>query len=183
MKKLTQLREESNAQTRMLWHSSFYDGPQSGMMLWNGEMMWFSMYDEKYTEILMPDDEWQGWVEYYKKKHGTEPDEEDRIEFDRTRYFKVYKLPSDVKDSIIHNHKLFQTYVGLHTDYNLEGRLGKFATMGDLKPYINHRKFYSAKHSDNWLVRLFPRFFKKENLYMKYKLELEKYEVIDEFEN
>ena len=111
MKSLRELREESSGQTRMLWHSSCWDGPQSGMILWKGEMAWFSMYDEKYKENLMPDNEWQEWIDYYKEKYGKDPDEEDRMEYDRERYFKVYRLPEDVKQAIIHNHRLFQKYL------------------------------------------------------------------------
>jgi hypothetical protein len=188
MKRLVELREESSGQTRMLWHSSCWDGPQSGVMLWNGEMTWFSMNDEKYTETLMPDDEWKEWVEYYKEKYGTEPHEDDRVDYDRTRYFKVYRLPKDVMEAIKHNHELFRNYVGTHTDYDESGRRGKGATigtndLGDLKPYKNHMKFYHARTNDSWLVRLFPFFFKKENIQMKYKWDLASYTVIGEFED
>lgn len=187
MKTLKELREQSSGETRILWHSSYWDGPQSGLMLWGGEIMWFNMYDEKYDEVLMPEDDWKEWVDYYQEKYSKEPNEEDRIEYDRTRYFKVYRLPEEIKQAKIHNHQLFQKYVGLHTDYDLEGRRGKGASsskdLGDLKPYKLHSKFYSAKSSDNWLVKLFPFLFKKEDLHLKYEWNLQQYEVIGEFQD
>jgi hypothetical protein len=188
MKTLKELREESKGQTRMLWHSNYWDGPLSGVMLWNGEKMWFEMFEEKYVERLMSDEDWKEWVDYYKEKYNEEPDEDDRIEYDRPRYFKVYKLPEDIMSAIVHNHELFRTYVGTHTDYDLEGNRGRGAIigstdMGDLKPYNKHDKFYNAINDKHWLVRFFPWFFKKENLMMSYEWDLKKYEVIGEFEN
>lgn len=185
MKRLTELREESSGQTRMLWHSSFWDGPQSGMMLWEGEMAWFSLFDEKHDEVLMPEEDWKEWVDYYKEKYGEEPNEEDRVEYERTRFFKVYRLPVDVKDAIIHNHIRFQKYVGLHTDYDENGRRGRGASsskdLGDLRPYNMHAKFYNAKSSNSWLVKLFPFLFKKEDTHINYEWDIKKYEVIGEF--
>ncbi len=187
MKTLKELREESNGQTRMLWHSNFWDGPLSGVILWNGEKAWFEMYDEKDVEILMSDVEWKEWIDYHKEKYGTEPDEEDKIEYDRYRYFKVYRLPQQTMNAIIHNHELFRKYVGTHTDYDENGSRGRGATigtsdLGDLKPYKNHSKFYNAKRSDSWLVKLFPWFFKKEDMHIKYEWNLSTYEIIGEFE-
>lgn len=187
MKTLTELRKESSGQTRMLWHSSYWDGPQSGMMLWNGELVWFVMHKETYDEVLMSDEDWMEWIDYYKEKYGKEPNEEDRIEYDRTRYFKVYRLPEKIREAKIHNHMLFQKYVGLHTDYDIEGKRGRGASsskdLGDLKPYNLHSKFYRAKSNNNWLVKLFPFLYKKEDLYFKYEWDLNNYEVIGEFKD
>jgi len=187
METLQNLREESSGQTRMLWHSNYWDGPLSGVILWNGEKAWFDMQEEKYNERLIPDKEWKEYVDYIKEKYNEEADEDDRMEHDRYRYFKVYRLPEEIMNAIVHNHELFRTYVGTHTDYDENGNRGKGAIvgtsdMGDLKPYKDHKKFYSAMKSDSWMVRFLPFLFKKKDVYLKYEWALSKYEVIGEFE-
>lgn len=189
MRYLHELREESKegSETRFLWHNSYWDGPQSGMMLWNGGISWFVMYKETYDEVPMDDVNWKEWCDYHVGRYGKLPPDYSRIEHERTRFFKVYKLPKDIQDAIIHNHKLFQKYVGLHTDYDINGKRGRGASssndLGDLKPYNLHKKFYNAKSNKNWLVKLLPFLFKKEDLYIEYKLELDKYEIIGEFKD
>lgn len=193
METLQELREETSGQTRMLWHSNYWDGPLSGVILWSGEKCWFEMHEEKTSERLMSDKDWKEYLDYCKEKYQEVPDEDERMEYDRYRYFKVYRLPSKTMDAIIHNHNLFRNCVGTHTDYDENGNRGKGATifpkredgtvdMGDLKPYNQHGKFYNAKKSDNWLIKLFPWFFKKENVKIKIEWDLSKYEVIGEFE-
>lgn len=179
MKRLQELRKE-NGETRMLWHHDYWDGPQSGVMLWNGEKVWFEMFEEKWEERLIPDKDWEEWIEYYKTKNGVEPDEEDRMEYDRYRYFRVYRLPEETMTAIAHNHELFRKFVGVHTDYEEDG--SRYLGPGYLKPSSEHKKFYNP---GNWLTKLFPRFFKKEKQdeQIKYEFDLSKYEVIGEFEN
>lgn len=179
MKRLKELREETGGQTRMLWHNNYWDGPISGMMLWDGEMRWFQMFDETWEECLIPGDEWKEWVEYYREKYGKDPDEEDRIEHDRTRKYRVYVLPEEVKKAIIHNHELFRKYVGIHTDYDEKGC--RYLGEGYLRPYSEHSKFYNSKKSNNLFVRWFPFLFKKQDIKMEYSWNLDSYEVVGEF--
>lgn len=186
MKRLRELREESVGQTRMLWHSNYWDGPMSGLMLWNGEKAWFNMKSEENIKSNMSDEDWNDYVLYYKEHYNEEPDEEDRIEYDRIRVFNVHRLPKNIMEAVEHNHELFRKYVGTHTDYDMNGNRGRGATsskdLGDLRPYNQHSKFYNAKTNKGILVKLFPFLFKKKDLRMSYNWKIENYEIIGQFE-
>lgn len=94
--------------TRILWHSGFYDGPLSGMCLYNDEKHWFRLHEEnedtgdRTFEIIKP------------------TPEQLKIEEDR--------------------HALFQAHVGIHTDYDENGK----RPIGAIHPQSEHHKFYDV---------------------------------------
>jgi len=121
MKTLKELREESNGNTRMLWHHNYWDGPISGVILWNGEYCWFDQIEEVNIETPMNEKDRQDYIEYCEK-NGYAWHEHDMVDYESYRIYNVYRMPRAVMKSIIHNHSIFQEFVGTHTDYDEYGR-------------------------------------------------------------
>jgi hypothetical protein len=71
----------------MLWHSNYYDGPLSGMALYEGKKVWFEC------------DEW----------------EHDNLYHMRT--FNLYELSEEEIAEEEYWHELFRKHVGWHSDY------------------------------------------------------------------
>src|SRR5258708_638105 len=117
------LREETNGQTRLLWHSNFWDGPLSGLMLWNGEKCWFDNIGERVEERPWSEEEIKEWVDYktsISEEGDLDPD--DYIDYDRYFVFKVYRIHPDLLEHLEYEHSLFQQNVGTHTDYDENGQ-------------------------------------------------------------
>ncbi len=152
MKLLKELREESGGNTRMLWHSNYWDGPLSGVILWEGEKCWFDYADEEYVEIPLTEEELKEWAEY-EGITVDEIEEDDKIDYDRYRYFNVYRVPKEVMGVIEYNHELFRKYVGTHTDYDENGcRHHNLVDSGEHHKFYNNRKSHKKweKDLDNW---------------------------------
>ena len=159
MKDLKELREESKGNTRMLWHHDYWDGPISGVILWEGEMCWFSQKgDDIYIKKEISEEEKLELIEMSKNDNIT-LDDSDFYDYEHWREYEVYKVPKEIMDSIIFNHNLFREYVGDHTDYNEDG----VRPIGKLRPRELHHKFYERKEEK------------------KYELDLKSCEVIGEF--
>lgn len=75
------------ADVSLLWHSDFWDGPITGLLLWCGERLWFQMIDEsgeneaawyrrfllvRLSEQQLHDEEW--WHELFRQHVGTHTD-------------------------------------------------------------------------------------------------------------
>ena len=75
---------------RLLWHSDFWDGPRSGMLLYKGEECWFELFAEN--------DDPREWY----------------------RRFAILRLSFDQLAEEHRWHELFRRCVGTHTDYNHE---------------------------------------------------------------
>ena len=180
IKSIKQFREESKGNKRILYHLNYWDGPISGVVLWDGIKQYFHQIDEIVEKITMSDDEWSSYCEECVRD-GYEIDNEDRIEYDRYRIFAVYDTPRDYINSIEYDHKQFQKYVGNHTDYDIDGKKGEGASyeklgffkipknkimskivkflnkffykldLGDLKHPSNHSKFYKGKRKSTKL--------------------------------
>lgn len=76
----------------LLWHSSFWDGPLSGMLLFNGERLWFEMVAENDDEDL------RGWY----------------------RRFAIVRLRPEQLTEEEAWHDLFRANVGWHSDYDMD---------------------------------------------------------------
>jgi hypothetical protein len=50
MKIMKQLREDSKGETRLLYHLNYWDGPISGVCLYNGKKCYFSALRDIYDE-------------------------------------------------------------------------------------------------------------------------------------
>lgn len=151
-KSLKELRDETNKQTRLLYHLGYWDGPLSGVMLWQGEKVYFNCVNE-FTEIIpWSQEEINEWVEYCKANNKEENIDTDYEDYDMIRQYAAYRLDKETMDAIDFNHERFRTYVGTHTDYDEDGNRGRGATipvsgepkdLGDLKPYNLHGEFYN----------------------------------------
>lgn len=137
---LDELNKRHNGETKLLWHSNYWDGPISGMMLWNGEPHWYNQYDEE--TIVEP---WtQQEIDEYIAEYGDD-NQGDWNEYETRRFYKVYKLtPNELKHEF-KEHKLFQKYVGTHCDYDDENTRTVGATR---KPWW-HRFFYKKQKKRN----------------------------------
>lgn len=69
----------------MLWHSDYWDGPRSGLLLYRGQKLWFEVFDELdggpiYRRFLIvelsPEQlrEEENWHELFRQKVGTHTD-------------------------------------------------------------------------------------------------------------
>lgn len=86
-----QLPPITRTDVRLLWHFDFYDGPISGMLLFNGRRCWFQMVAEN--------EEPNGWY----------------------RRFLIVALSEEQIATEERWHELFREHVGHHTDYDAEG--------------------------------------------------------------
>lgn len=155
MKIMKQLREDSKGETRLLYHLNYWDGPISGVCLYNGKKCYFSALRDIYDEddMKMTDDE---WIEYclYLAKGGYIVDKDDRDYNSWYRVFAIYDTPDNIIEILEENHKLFQEHVGTHCDYDFNGR----RNINSVKHSSNFDKFYKAdkrkaeiKESD-WII-------------------------------
>lgn len=81
------------AETRLLWHSDYWDGPRSGLLSNRGEECWFEVVAEN-------EDAAAGWH----------------------RRFVVLRLSPDQLAEERRWHELFRRCVGGHSDYGADGR-------------------------------------------------------------
>jgi len=141
------LLKQSKGQTRLLYHCGYWDGPHNGVMLWNGERVWFaSDGDDEVKKIAFTEEEKREWKETCDNSNGKFTfKESDCFDYEHTRWFNVYRIHEKLMNAINHEHELFRKYVGTHTDYNSSGKRGIGAaeeSLGDLMPYDQHDKFY-----------------------------------------
>jgi hypothetical protein len=78
---------------RYLWFSDFWDGPMSGMALYNGQPYWFEMVEEN--------------REYPNGFY---------------RRFGLFEMSPEEIEEETRWHNLFREKVGEHTTYNMEGK-------------------------------------------------------------
>ena len=142
MKAIKELREETKGQTRMLYHLNYWDGPISGVMLWNGERCYFNQSDERSEVREYTESEIENWKKYCIDTN-MEFDMDDCRDYYNYRQYKVYKTPLDIMQQLDENHNLFRRYVGIHTDYDENG--SRYMGKGYLKPSKYHKKFYDRK--------------------------------------
>jgi len=95
----------------MVWHAGFWDSPKSGMLTYRGEECWFEMVAEDQEET-------DGWY----------------------RRFVVLRLSREQHADELRWHELFREKVGLHTDYDEQGK----RTTGLLRPRELWKEFYDA---------------------------------------
>lgn len=139
MKRLRELREESKGQTRFLYHLNYWDGPISGIMLFNGVKKYFCQIGEdEHVEEEVSEEEWNEYCLDCKNRN-VEIDEDYKYDYETIRTFGIYELSEEEIEIIEENHKLFQECVGLHTDYDENGN----RQIGNLRPREKHSIFYN----------------------------------------
>ena len=116
---------------KLLWNSGYWDGATSGMCEVKGEKYWFDMVPSVKGEVLGEME-----LELFSKDFNEE-------DFDRVRFYYVYKLPDEIIVNLVQQHELFKQYVGCHTDYDDNN----IRSIGNLKPEEERKKFYDNKES------------------------------------
>lgn len=174
-KSLKELRLETNGLTRLLYHMNYWDGPLSGVMLWQGERVYFNCIKEFTIITPWTKEEIKDWEESCKENNRNPVDYGDYEDYNIIRVYAAYRLDNEVMESIDFNHNRFRNYVGTHTDYDENGNRGMGARipvrdnhpedLGSLKPYSMHGEFYN-----------------KPELLKKYKLELKEENIVGYFE-
>jgi hypothetical protein len=96
-KKLKQLEN-----IRILWHLNYYDGPQSGVALYNDNLVYFDLFEEAEPKEVTVEEDGEKFEE---------------LDWGWYRKFRVYELTNDDKIRLITTHALWQGHMGLHTDY------------------------------------------------------------------
>ena len=79
---------------RLLWHSDYWDGPRSGMLVYNRQTYWFDVCEESDEESDEP---------YYCR-------------------FVIIALSAEQMQDEAFWHDLFRKNVGTNTDYDVNGR-------------------------------------------------------------
>jgi hypothetical protein len=139
IKSMMELRKE-NPDFRVLYHNDYWDGPISGVCLWNGSKQYYDiLHWEKYSDDDLG--EWKVW-EKYCKENGIEVcsfwDNETIYYTDRV--YAVYDTPRQVISVIENRHHWFCKFVGNHCNYDKNGK----RLIGFLKPNSEHEKFYNG---------------------------------------
>ena len=125
MKTLAELTLETAGETRLLFGCSYFDGPLNGLMLWNGQKAWFN----KVTEELDQDN-------YFDQL-----DDDEYLNYYYRSFYKVYGLTTDQLLAIEYNQQLFEYYVGTHTRYDNNNKVGP----GTLRSIKLRTKYYRNK--------------------------------------
>jgi hypothetical protein len=99
----------------LLWHDDFWDGPLSGLLLWQGERCWFQMREE------------------YEPPEGAET-----APWPWYRRYLVIRLTPDQLREEEYWHDLFRKCIGTHTDYRSDGQ----REVGAVHPKEQHAEFY-----------------------------------------
>lgn len=120
--RLAQMRHVELKDVRWLWHSSYYDGPLSGLVLFEGSEAWVECFDD----IVLT--------------RG----EGDEMECMGARRFAIMRLTPEELEHEKAEHALFQKYVGTHTDYHEDGK----RDVGAVKPSSEHDQFYKRERKE-----------------------------------
>lgn len=138
---IDKLRETSKGNTRLLFHTAYWDGPHAGLILWNGTKAFFqseSEFVEAGVRIISAAELKSETAGFEKEKLTFELS--DLQELVIYRPFLVYQIPQDKVEAMEKDHEAFFKHVGDHTEYDLDGKRGT-----KLRPYSEHMKYYSTK--------------------------------------
>ena len=83
----------------LVYHSNYWDGPLSGMMMYNEEQVWFTCVEDIDSD---PNPEPPDPI----GKHGV-----------NYRKFAIIRLPEEIREMLKERHADFEKYVGMHTTY------------------------------------------------------------------
>jgi hypothetical protein len=92
---------------RWLWHSGYYDGPLTGMVLYGGKDLWAEVAEECHHVDEAPEDD------------------EDNDVISRCSFYRRYRatrLTDEAYAEQMRRHELFRQMVGRHCDYDETGR-------------------------------------------------------------
>ena len=112
---LQYLKNLHSPSTRLLWHLNYWDGPHSGVMLWNNQKCYFKSYEDITLQLEDPEfDETE-----YDPQELMDPTL--KYLYQSVRFYKVYAVPPQTMSAFTHNHNMFDQYIGTHTNYDENG--------------------------------------------------------------
>ena len=113
---------EEEPDLEMLWHRGYYDGPLSGMALYNGQFVWFDCAA------------WGGWG-----------DSDDLCPDYGSRTYNVYEISDKDLKTQFDIHERFEKYVGKHTNYGVNYAPYEGKSQRDLDKFYNWKKKQPSK--------------------------------------
>ncbi len=128
---------------RMLYHVDFYDGPLSGMMLWDGEKVWFNCVDQDHNKIYYNHEQLEEMAKSLKCS-VEELEEEDTFDIETIWTYNVYELDHETINILDYNNQLFIDNVGSYCSYDENGKRLK-----ELKPVEQHPNYWNNKKEFN----------------------------------
>lgn len=123
---ITGLSKSSADEIQPLWHCAYWDGPYDGMCLFNNEEVWFHCIAENECPDNIEDDEIDEW---FNKRTWW-------------RRYAIIRLTTKQLEDEKYWHRLFEKYVGTHTNYE-HGWVRK--RDGVHPDCSNHAKFYDEQ--------------------------------------
>lgn len=133
MKNLNDLTKETNHQTRLLWIGGYWDGPISGMMLWEGQYAWYEQFDERWVkepwsqkEINDARLDWEKGIaggDVIAARCLASCEKEGWVEPVEYRQYKVYSVTKEEFESRNTNTKLWSKYMNTWECDENNGRL------------------------------------------------------------
>lgn len=122
---------DSKSRPKVLWHNLYSNGPINGFALYNDQKVWFECVEKggylNCDELIQNNEEIQNVLKKCKKlkikSKSTEIDTlnfriELNMEIYKKRKFVLYKLPTDILNTIEENHKIWQNTVGFGKDHD-----------------------------------------------------------------
>ncbi len=109
---------------RLLWHIDYHDGPRDGICEYNGKKYFFSQCDD--------------W--FYDEFGNNKNQFDDGVRPSWRRRYVLIELTPEQLNEEMQTHKLFQQFVGVHTDYDAAGK----RTVGETRPDTEWHKFYDV---------------------------------------
>lgn len=109
------MKQIQRSEVEYLWHVGYWDGPLSGICIYNDEVCWFQNFSEDFEPTNNPE------------------------MLDRIRKFKIYRLSQEQLKFEYDKHACFQQHVGTHCDYDKNKERHVY---GNVKPQSEWKKFY-----------------------------------------
>jgi hypothetical protein len=122
---VSQLPQIDASELTILWHYAYYDGPQSGVMRYQGKPCWFEIRDNADVFHRYTDDKNQEWIVWHQR-------------------FLLAEIISSQFDELHWHNELFRRLVGTHWDYNESGKRVK----GEVMPDASQKKYY--RMAEHW---------------------------------
>lgn len=110
----------------MLWHCGYWDGPLSGVALYNGDVVWFEVETD----------------------HGMDDDETD-YPLQGLREYSLHELTEEQKMDVVFNHIMFREMVGHHCDHQPKN-FGWFTRGKRFDYFYNQWKDNQKKYAHLW---------------------------------
>lgn len=127
----------------MLWHSGFYDHPLDGLALYKGVKVWFTVSDDGEWKKIWNLDQLKALDGYYYDIENTSDDIfKGEMFICKYTLYKLYEIPDKCLIQHEDKHKLFQEFVGYHTDHDPL----IYKPFNNWEMEFENNKFYNTEH-------------------------------------